>query len=102
MSRVAIVGAGYVGLVSGACFAELGHDVTVVDVDRPAGRDIEDGFVARSTAQAPDIDSITLVHTDEPLHPGQLLDVRITASEGYDLIAELPRKKSRGLHVIKA
>lgn len=33
MSRVAIVGAGYVGLVSAACFAELGHDVTVVDVD---------------------------------------------------------------------
>jgi UDPglucose 6-dehydrogenase len=32
--RVCIVGTGYVGLVSGACFAELGHQVTCVDVDK--------------------------------------------------------------------
>ena len=32
--RVVMVGAGYVGLVSGACFAEFGADVTCVDVDR--------------------------------------------------------------------
>jgi UDPglucose 6-dehydrogenase len=32
MSRVAVFGAGYVGLVTGACFAELGHDVVVRDV----------------------------------------------------------------------
>jgi UDPglucose 6-dehydrogenase len=31
--RISIVGAGYVGLVTGACFAEFGHDVTCVDVD---------------------------------------------------------------------
>jgi UDPglucose 6-dehydrogenase len=30
--RVAVFGAGYVGLVTGACFAELGHQVTVRDV----------------------------------------------------------------------
>jgi UDPglucose 6-dehydrogenase len=30
--KVAVFGAGYVGLVTGACFAELGHDVVVRDV----------------------------------------------------------------------
>ena len=32
VARVAVFGAGYVGLVTGACFAELGHDVVVRDV----------------------------------------------------------------------
>jgi UDPglucose 6-dehydrogenase len=32
VSKVAVFGAGYVGLVTGACFAELGHDVVVRDV----------------------------------------------------------------------
>jgi UDPglucose 6-dehydrogenase len=32
VSRVAVFGAGYVGLVTGACFAELGHDVVIRDV----------------------------------------------------------------------
>jgi UDPglucose 6-dehydrogenase len=31
--RVAMIGAGYVGLVSGACFADFGHVVTCVDKD---------------------------------------------------------------------
>ncbi len=32
--RVAVMGAGYVGLVSGACFADFGHTVCCVDKDR--------------------------------------------------------------------
>ncbi len=33
MRRIAIVGAGYVGLVTGACFADFGNEVTCVDSD---------------------------------------------------------------------
>ena len=31
--RIAMIGSGYVGLVSGTCFADFGHDVTCVDRD---------------------------------------------------------------------
>ena len=31
--RIAMIGSGYVGLVSGACFAQFGHDVACVDKD---------------------------------------------------------------------
>ncbi len=31
--RIAMIGTGYVGLVSGACIADFGHQVTCVDKD---------------------------------------------------------------------
>jgi UDPglucose 6-dehydrogenase len=32
--KIAMIGAGYVGLVSGACFADFGHEVSCVDLDQ--------------------------------------------------------------------
>ena len=32
-SRIAVIGTGYVGLTTGACFAHIGHDVVCADID---------------------------------------------------------------------
>ena len=43
--RVAVIGTGYVGLVSGACFADFGHTVTCVDKDPSKIERLENGEI---------------------------------------------------------
>lgn len=43
--NIAIVGTGYVGLVSGTCFAEMGANVTCVDVDERKIRSLQQGDI---------------------------------------------------------
>ena len=43
--RVAMIGTGYVGLVSGACFADFGHEVTCVDKDASKIERLERGEI---------------------------------------------------------
>jgi UDPglucose 6-dehydrogenase len=43
--RVVMVGTGYVGLVSGACFADFGHEVTCVDKDAGKIERLQDGGI---------------------------------------------------------
>ena len=43
MSRIVVIGAGYVGLTSAACFAHLGHQVRCVDIDQIRIEDIQNG-----------------------------------------------------------
>lgn len=43
--NIAIVGAGYVGLVSGTCFAKMGAHVTCVDVDAQKIQKLKDGLL---------------------------------------------------------
>lgn len=41
--KIAIAGTGYVGLVSGVCFAERGHNVTCVDIDKDKIQTMKNG-----------------------------------------------------------
>ncbi|HUI97211.1 MAG TPA: UDP-glucose/GDP-mannose dehydrogenase family protein [Xanthobacteraceae bacterium] len=43
--RIAMIGTGYVGLVSGACFADFGHHVTCVDKDAKKIAALQDGDI---------------------------------------------------------
>ncbi|AGB42241.1 nucleotide sugar dehydrogenase [Halobacteroides halobius DSM 5150] len=43
--KLTVVGTGYVGLVSGACFAELGNDVICVDIDQEKIAGLKDGVM---------------------------------------------------------
>jgi ribosomal protein S12 methylthiotransferase len=79
--------------------ATVGRSIEVL-IERPAGRDEEDGWVARSQGQAPDIDSVVYV-SGEGLHAGQLVNVKVTDFQAYDLVAEVAKKKARSLTVVK-
>jgi UDPglucose 6-dehydrogenase len=43
--KIAIIGTGYVGLVSGACFAEMGIEVACVDIDKEKLRRLREGIM---------------------------------------------------------
>ncbi len=43
--KIAMVGSGYVGLVSGACFADFGHEVVCIDKDAAKIGRLEDGIM---------------------------------------------------------
>ena len=41
--RIAMIGTGYVGLVSGACLSEFGHEVVCIDKDMAKVRTLRQG-----------------------------------------------------------
>ena len=56
--------------------------VMVDDVD-------EEGVIARSQADAPEIDGMVFVNSFKPFEPGTLLDVEVTGANEHDLFADL-------------
>ena len=43
--NISIIGTGYVGLVSGACFSEFGFNVTCIDKDQNKIDNLNDGLI---------------------------------------------------------
>jgi ribosomal protein S12 methylthiotransferase len=62
---------------------KVGRDIDVI-VDEVDG----DTIIARSSADAPEIDGVVYVQSERPLAPGQLARVRVTDSDAYDLWAQ--------------
>ncbi|MEV0603957.1 30S ribosomal protein S12 methylthiotransferase RimO [Streptomyces sp. NPDC050315] len=62
----------------------LGETVSVM-VDRV---DDEDGVVGRAAHQAPETDGVTYLTTGEDLVPGRMVEAKVVATEGVDLVAE--------------
>ena len=79
MSRIAVFGGGYVGLVTAACFAELGHDVAVRDIFPGKIEALRRGEVP---IYEPGLDAL-LVRNSE--HLRYTLDVR-DALDGADFV----------------
>lgn len=60
--NITVVGTGYVGLVSGACFAEMGNQVTCVDVDKQKIEGLKQGVLP---IYEPGLDAIVVRNQEE-------------------------------------
>jgi UDPglucose 6-dehydrogenase/GDP-mannose 6-dehydrogenase len=120
--HISVIGAGYVGLVSGACFAEIGHDCVCVDVDASKVERInrgiapihEDGlnallskhvgkrFVATTDLRRAVVDSeITFIAVGTPFD-GQSIDLTFVREAAKQIGAALRDKRSYHVVVVKS
>ncbi len=73
--RITVIGSGYVGTTIAACFAELGHTVTAIDIDEEIVETINDG---RAPIDEPGLDELIAEHAGD----------RLEASTSYDVVPD--------------
>jgi len=76
--RISVIGTGYVGLVSGACFAEIGHDCVCVDVDADKVERINRG---QATIHETGLDNLLLRHVGQRLRATTDLRAAVLGSQ---------------------
>ncbi|MFQ5426718.1 MAG: UDP-glucose dehydrogenase family protein, partial [Gaiellales bacterium] len=76
--RIAVVGTGYVGLVTGACLAEDGHDVACIDLDPERVAMVRSG---RAPFQEEGLEELLGRHTGRRLTATTDLDASVRAAE---------------------
>src|SRR6516164_3648016 len=92
--RIAMIGTGYVGLVSGACFADFGHHVTCVDKD---ARKIEALRKGEIPIYEPDLDRLV----EDNVRGGRLdftteLEAPVAAADAVFIAVGTPSRRGDG------
>ena len=92
--RIAMIGAGYVGLVSGACFADFGHDVACVDLDADKIARLDGGIMP---IWEPGLDALVAANVRE----GRLsfttdLQAAVAAAEAVFIAVGTPSRRGDG------
>ena len=85
--HIAVVGSGYVGLVAGACFADLGHQVIVVDNDQVKLTGLKSGLVPIHEKFLPEL---LLRHRDHNLTFSDDLGAAVRASDAIFVAVGTP------------
>ncbi len=95
--KIVVVGSGYVGLVSGTCFAEMGNTVTCVDIDVTKISKLKEGIIpifepGLETMVLKNIESETLLFTTdigEAISNAELVFIAVGTPMGDDGSADL-------------
>ncbi|NGM71390.1 UDP-glucose/GDP-mannose dehydrogenase family protein [Natronolimnobius sp. AArcel1] len=73
--HITVIGSGYVGTTIAACFADLGHEVTAIDIDEEIVNTLNDG---RAPITEPGLDDLLETHAGD----------RLTATTSYDAVPD--------------
>jgi len=95
--RIAVVGTGYVGLVTGTCFAETGNTVTCVDIDKEKVKKLQNGKI---TIYEPGLEQLFernikqdrlrfTTNLEEGIHEAQIIFLALPTPPGEDGSADL-------------